>query len=220
MTITIVDYGLSNLLSVRRAVEKLGCTAAFARTAQEVREARALILPGVGAFSNGMAGLMERDMLQPIWGCAESGVPILGICLGMQMLFESGREHGPHRGLGLLPGHVERIPNADAGGAGLPVPHIGWAGLLPPDDGQKRFHSELLHHVHPEEEVYFVHSFAARPRHAGHVAAECEYGGHRLCAAVSKNNIYGTQFHPEKSGPVGLKILRAFLQKAQELRTL
>ena len=216
MKVSVIDYGLSNLLSVCRAVEKLGHEPSLIRTGPEVREANILILPGVGAFSDGMAGLIARDMLEPLWGCAESNVPILGICLGMQMLFESSREYGIHRGLGLIPGHVERICERSMDDTPLRIPHIGWAGLLAPESTSENFTSPLLRYVQPGEEVYFVHSYAAQPKHREHILSECSYGGNRLCAAVGRKNIYGTQFHPEKSGPVGLKILQAFLQSARE----
>ena len=199
---------------MKRAVEELGFEAVIADTAQQVREAWVLILPGVGALADGMQGLRERDMLQPIWGCAESGVPILGICLGMQMLFDSSREYGLHRGLGLIPGHVERIPGRSSNGSQLAVPHIGWAALEPAQATQQAFSPSILQHVQPGEEVYFVHSFAAKPRNRQDISAVCQYGGHKLCAAVEKENIYGAQFHPEKSGAVGLRILSAFLQQA------
>lgn len=213
MRVTIVDYGLSNLLSVSRAVQKLGHRPCFARTGAEVREAEVILLPGVGAFSGGMAGLMQRGMLAPLWGCAESGVPILGICLGMQMLFESSHENGIHRGLGLIPGHVEPIPRQQVNGEKLLVPHIGWAAVHP-SGGQPEFDGVVGRCTHPDDEFYFVHGYVAKPRHTAHILGECGYGGHKLCAMVGRDNIFGTQFHPEKSGPAGLNLLAGFLQAA------
>lgn len=213
MNVTIIDYGLSNLLSVERAVKKLGHSPHIARTGDEVRRAEVLLLPGVGAFDGGMHGLMERDMLRPILGCAESGVPILGICLGMQMLFDASRENGIHRGLGLIPGYVEPIQATDIGGGLLRVPHIGWEGLLP-RKGMPLFPSFLANCVHQHDEVYFVHSYVAKSADTTHTLAECDYGGRRLCAAVGKGKVFGTQFHPEKSGPVGLGILDGFFRHA------
>lgn len=215
MKVSIIDFGRSNLLSVRRAVEKLGYEACLARCGKQVREAEVLILPGVGAFADAMAALGTGDILAPLEDKVRNGVPLLGICLGMHLLFESGSEYGFHRGLGLIPGRVERIPECSTGGGRLPVPHIGWEGLLVPDGQQAAFGPTLLRGIQPGEEVYFLHSYAARPENKEHILAECTYGGHRLCAAVGKDNVYGTQFHPEKSGPVGLRILDAFLRQAK-----
>ena len=214
MRVTIIDYGLSNLLSVARAVEKLGYTPHVTQKSAEVSGAEILILPGVGAFADGMGGLSRLGMLEPIWGCAQSGVPILGICLGMQMLFEAGHEFGPHRGLGLVPGHVRRLPDTDAGGAPQRVPQVGWNALLPPN-AKPGFDGPLLGDTKPGTDVYFVHSFEAKPKDPEDILAICRYGGRDVCAAVGRGQVFGTQFHPEKSGPAGLAILRAFLRHAE-----
>lgn len=212
MKVTIIDYGLSNLLSVARAVEKLGFAPHITQKSADVRGAEILLLPGVGAFADGMGGLHRLDMLEPIWGCAQSGVPILGICLGMQMLFEASHEFGLHRGLGLIPGYVERLPEAGADGVPQRVPHVGWNALTPPPNTKPGFDSPLLEGTKPGEEMYFVHSFEAKPKNAEDTLAVCRYGGRAVCAAAGRGNVMGTQFHPEKSGPAGLAILEGFLR--------
>jgi glutamine amidotransferase len=211
MRVSIVDYGLSNLLSVQRAVRYLGHEPVLAETADAVREADVLLLPGVGAFADGMAGLAKRGMLRPIQSRAAAGVSILGICLGMQMLFTSSRENGVHQGLGLIPGCVERIPGTTKNGARLRVPHIGCERLLTPG-GISGTQGLPLRGTGPEDEFYFAHSFAARPEDRSHILAECDYGGARLCAAAGSGSVFGTQFHPEKSGQAGLRVLDDFLR--------
>lgn len=205
-TVSIVDYGLGNLYSVMRAVEYLDFNPVLVNTAEQILEAERLILPGVGAFKNGMEGLRGLNLIEPIQKFCLSGKYFLGICLGMQLMFESGEEFGFHEGLGLLRGKVCALPNSDVNGCSLRVPHVGWNLLQ-----KAATDSPLLSQVSSKKMVYFVHSFSAIPTTMENVIATTEYGGHSLVAAVKSGNLYGCQFHPERSGPVGLKILQNFL---------
>lgn len=224
MTITVIDYGRSNLLSVERGLVRMGAQVVFARTPEAVRAAKALVLPGVGAFADGMAGLAELGLIEPIRAQAADGVPLLGICLGMQMLFDESDEFGRHPGLGLIPGRVEKIPAQDADGEPLRVPNIGWRPLYPAGAEAEGlpgaagapldFSGTALARVTPGQECYFVHSFAGKPLSPAHRLADTVYGGRRICAAACSGSVLGTQFHPEKSGPVGLSILAEFLRLA------
>lgn len=215
MKITVIDYGLSNLLSVRRAIEKLGHSAHISGEKEDVMAATALLLPGVGAFADGMRGLANLGLVEAIRQKATQGTPLLGICLGMQMLFDESEEFGVHRGLGLIPGCVVHIPHSNSKGERQPVPHVGWSGLLPPA-GQVGFASPLLREVQPGTEVYFVHSYEAKPQNVAHSLAETLYGGRRVCAMAGHKNVVGTQFHPEKSGEDGLAILDSFIQLCEK----
>lgn len=208
--VTLLDYGRGNLLSVRRALEHCGAEVVSARSPRDLHRTAALVLPGVGSFADGMARLRAAGLDEAIRQKAAAGVPLLGICLGMQMLFDTGFEDGETPGLGLIPGTVEPIPRRDTGGAPLPAPHVGWGGLEP--DGPAGFAGSPLAGVRPGEEVYFVHGFAARPACDRDRLAIVRYGGHPLCAAVRRGKVTGVQFHPEKSGETGLCILRAFLR--------
>lgn len=205
--ITVVDYGRSNLLSVRRALEHCGAEVRFAAKPEEVLRADALVLPGVGAFADGMAQLHRQQLVEPLVQKAGEGTPLLGICLGMQMLLDSSTEGGFTKGLGLVAGTVEPLPEKTTDGAPLKVPHIGWSPLLIAPGAERG----LLKNARSGDEVYFVHSFQALPRHGEDCAATVEYGGHTVCAAVRRNNVTGFQFHPEKSGPAGLAMLQAFV---------
>ena len=198
--IAIIDYGVGNLFSLRSSLAMIGAQAAVTGDAQEIRAADRLILPGVGAFGDARGKLADTGLDRVVLDEAERGKPLMGICLGMQMLFEKSYEYGEHEGLSLLPGRV--VPMADRLPAGLKVPHIGWNGL-----DIRRPHP-LLAGVKDGECVYFVHSYYAEGC-GDALIAETEYGI-PLTAAVAKGNVMGCQFHPEKSGRVGLSILSAF----------
>ena len=210
MKVTVIDYGLSNLLSVRHALEHFGAEVELTGDPAAVLAAGALVLPGVGAFRDGMQGLERLGLIGPIRQKAAAGTPLLGICLGMQMLFDQSEEFGSWQGLGLVPGKVVRIPAEAADGARQKVPHIGWEGLLPAG-GRADFAGTVLSGVRPGGECYFIHSYEAKPADEADRLADAMYGGRRVYAAVQRGNVVGTQFHPEKSGPVGLAILEGYL---------
>ncbi|RED54098.1 imidazole glycerol phosphate synthase subunit HisH [Aestuariispira insulae] len=208
--VTIVDYGSGNLLSVRRALECCAGEVTLAQTPEQVRHADRLVLPGVGAFAHCMALLRGLDLLDPLKEVAARGNPFLGICVGMQILMTEGHEFGKHAGLGLIDGMVEPIPTLDGDGGRLKVPHIGWNALGEPIAG--RWDKTLLDGgLRGGSQVYFVHSYAARPANSDDRLAETRYGGQAICAAVAKDNVVGTQFHPEKSAEAGLDLLERFL---------
>lgn len=201
--IAIIDYGVGNLFSLKSSFKAIGQEAVVTGDAAVIRRADKLILPGVGAFGDA-AALLRRDGMDKLLRAeAASGKPLLGICLGMQLLLDYSTEYGRHEGLGLIPGSVQPIRPVIP--AAYKVPHIGWNALHFP--GEK---SPLFRYVQEGECVYFVHSFYGADC-AGSVIATAEYGP-ELTAAVAKGNVYGVQFHPEKSGNVGLNILRAFCE--------
>jgi glutamine amidotransferase len=193
--VSIVDYGVGNLLSVSRAVVAAGGTPILVRTPEEVAEAERLLLPGVGAFGHCMDVLRARDLIQPIRDFAASGGPFLGICVGMQVLLEEGEEFGLHQGLGLIPGRVCRIPCIDAEGVPQKVPFVGWNRLLRPRARLDWGGTVLDGLGDGEAWVYFTHSYAAFPENDAHRLAEADYFGHRLTAAIIRDNITGCQFH-------------------------
>jgi len=196
-TIVIVDYGLGNLRSVMRGLEKAGATAVITTRPDMIRSADGIVLPGVGAFREGMEQLVpvKEAILE-----AAGKVPLLGICLGMQMLMEESEEHGIHKGLGLIPGHVRKFPRV----SGMKIPHMGWNSILieQPD-------SPLFDGCATEEYVYFVHSFYADTT-PDHTLTTTSY----ICpfaSSIVNRLTFGVQFHPEKSGAVGLQILKNFI---------
>lgn len=202
--IAIVDYGVGNLFSLSSSLRTLGVEAEVTRDPGRLRAAGRIILPGVGAFGDAAKKLAEAG-LPPVIQAEAARKPLLGICLGMQLLFGYSLEYGRHEGLGLIPGSVR--PIADCIPAGLKIPHIGWNALrFPPDKPV----SPLFRYIKEGECVYFVHSFCGAEC-AESVIASAEYGA-LLTAAVARDNVYGVQFHPEKSGGVGLNILRAFTE--------
>ncbi len=210
--VTVIDYGMGNLLSVRRALEYLGAEVRLSSDAAEMEDADCLVLPGVGAFGEGYRELRRLGLIDAIRAYATTGRPVLGICLGAQLLLDESDEFGRHPGLGLIPGRVEAIPRRDENGRPLKIPHMGWADLQP-HSGQT-FDHPLLAGVEPHSAVYFVHSFQCHPSSPQHLAAGCDYDGIPISAMVAHQSIFGCQFHPEKSGPVGLKILENFLELA------
>jgi imidazole glycerol phosphate synthase glutamine amidotransferase subunit len=194
--IAIFDYGAGNLQSVKNTLGELGCPYTLVRDSEGLRQASKILLPGVGHFGQMMRALDELDVRRTLLERLLAGVPFLGICLGMQALFESSEEAPEVRGLGLFPGAVQRFP------AGARVPHMGWNELDVHED------SQLLRGLGPQPYVYFAHSYYV-PEMA-HTAAACTYGL-RYTAALEAGNVAGVQFHPEKSGAVGLRIVRNFL---------
>lgn len=203
--IAIIDYGVGNLFSLKSSFAAIGAETVVTGNPEVIRSAEKLILPGVGAFGDA-AALLHRDGLDKLV-CeeAESGKPLLGICLGMQLLFDCSLEYGRHEGLGLVPGSVR--PIAEYVPVGFKIPHIGWNALRFPSGKPV---SPLFRHIKEGDCVYFVHSFCGAEC-AESVIASAEYGT-ELTAAVARDNVYGVQFHPEKSGSVGLNILRAFCE--------
>ena len=209
-SVTILDYGIGNILSVARGFEAVGAKVNITSTLDGIQNAQRLILPGVGAFASGINQLRKSHFDSAIVDLSNNGVPLLGICLGMQFLMDSSEEFGETNGLGLIPGKVIPIPSKSDDGNQLIVPHIGWSGLEI-SRGEKSWSNTLLENTVPKSNVYFVHSFYSKPINEDHLLAHCVYGGNNLSAVVCKDNVMGCQFHPEKSGIVGLTILKTFL---------
>ena len=210
--VVVMDYGVGNLLSVTRALESCGATASISSDPAEIRGAERLVLPGVGAFESCMASLRESGLQDPLLEFIDSGRPLLGICVGMQMLLEVSEEFGVHAGLGLIKGKVARIASTDTEGRKLKIPHIGWSPLRPRQGASEaQWRGTVMQDVQPGAAAYFVHSFAAVPSDPADCLAITLYGGQPITAAIARNNIVGTQFHPEKSGSIGLGILRRFV---------
>ena len=198
--IAIVDYGVGNLFSLNSSFAAIGVETVVTADPEVLRAADKIILPGVGAFEDAARKLRESGLAELLIEQAGKGKPLMGICLGMQLLFEKSYEYGEHEGLGLIPGNVRSI--ADVIPGDLKIPHIGWNAL------RLRGESPLFSGIREGDCVYFVHSFYAADCDES-VIATAEYGA-ELTAAVAKGNVYGCQFRPEKSGPVGLAILSAF----------
>ncbi|MBQ1474615.1 MAG: imidazole glycerol phosphate synthase subunit HisH [Ruminococcus sp.] len=200
--IAIIDYGVGNLFSLRSSFAAIGEEAVVTSDAAVISRADRLILPGVGAFEDAAKKLSDSGMAEVVKREAQSGKPIMGICLGMQLLFEKSYEYGEHEGLGLIGGSVR--PIADVIDKELKIPHIGWNRLIVKEQ------SPLFKYLSDGDCVYFVHSYYATDCEDA-VTATAEYSA-ELTASVEKDNVYGCQFHPEKSGDVGLKILKAFCE--------
>ena len=200
--IAIIDYGVGNLFSLKSSFGAIGHEAVITSDESVIAEANKIILPGVGAFADAAMKLKDSKMADVVVKEAENGKPLMGICLGMQLLFEKSYEYGEHEGLGLIKGNVR--PIADVIEPGLKIPHIGWNPLI------FKKPSPIFKYINEGDCVYFVHSYYAADCDEN-VIAEAEYSVN-LTAAVARDNIYGCQFHPEKSGEVGLKILKAFCE--------
>ncbi|WP_338554032.1 imidazole glycerol phosphate synthase subunit HisH [Paenibacillus sp. KS-LC4] len=196
--IAIIDYGMGNLHSVSKAVERLGYEAVVTADPQEILAADGAILPGVGAFGDAMGNLRETKLDEVVKQYAASGKPLLGICLGMQLLFTASEEYGDNEGLGLLPGKVIRFQGD------YKIPHMGW-NKLSFEQGQSPLFAGLT-----EGHVYFVHSFHARPEQGSDLLATTDYY-QQVTAIVGREQVYGMQFHPEKSGELGMQLLGNFL---------
>ncbi len=198
--IAIIDYDAGNIKSVEKAVEFLGKEAVITRDKETILSAEKIILPGVGAFGDAMEKLKSYDLVDTIKEAVDKNIPFLGICLGLQLMFDESEESPGVKGLSLLPGKIVKIP----GGKDLKVPQIGWNDLSFPKE------SKLFAGINEGSYVYFVHSYYLQAGNSSDVAATCEYGV-KIHASVEHGNIFGCQFHPEKSSEVGLKILSNFL---------
>ncbi|QDT65346.1 imidazole glycerol phosphate synthase subunit HisH [Calycomorphotria hydatis] len=196
--ISIVDYGMGNLRSVQKACEKVGIDAEITDDPAAIRDAERLILPGVGAFRDAIAALREQGMVEPVLGHIDSGKPFLGICLGLQLLFDRSYEDGEYEGLGVISGEVIRFRDVPG-----KIPHMGWNTLEPTGD------CPLLKDIPPTAHFYFVHSYYVVPDQESVVAARTEYGPH-FASMIQRGNMFATQFHPEKSQSVGLQLLKNF----------
>jgi len=199
--IAIIDYGMGNLRSVQKAFEKVGHQAVVTSDPAQVAAAAKVVLPGVGAFEDAIAELRRLDLVNPVLETIESGKPFLGICLGLQLLFDVSYENGRHEGLGVLPGEVVRFDLPK----GYSVPHMGWNQLA------VRRPAPLLAGLAEGTYVYFVHSYYVAPKDPQVVATETDYGG-RFCSMIWRDNLFATQFHPEKSQSDGLRMLKNFAE--------
>lgn len=204
--ITIIDYGIGNVLSVKRSFEYCGAEVFVTSDPTLIYEAERLVLPGVGAFFDGMKGLNDRGLIEPIKMYAQKNKPFLGICLGMQMMMDIGEEFGEHKGLGLISGNVIKIPRFDINGKEKKIPHIGWNNLFE----SSNWEGTILKDIDKGETVYFVHSYMVEPLKEENILATCFYNEQKIVSVVKSGNLYGCQFHPEKSGPTGLKIICNF----------
>ena len=211
--IGIVDYGMGNLRSVQKGLQRIGADARIIGSPSEVDAAEKLIVPGVGAFADAMANLRRRGLIDPVLRFIESGRPFLGVCLGMQLLFETSEEDGEHEGLGVLPGRVVRFTPDDPT---LKVPHMGWNRL--DWNGGEADPPPLFDGLSPGCTAYFVHSYYAAPSDPSVIATTTDYGG-RFCSGVHRGNVWAVQFHPEKSQRVGLTMLANFAAMAEERLT-
>ena len=208
--ITIIDYGVGNILSVTRALQQFGADVSIASSNSEIRKSPRVVLPGVGAFPKAMSSLAKLNYVETIVEMSRKGTPILGICLGMQLLFEESHEQIPTSGLRLIPGFVERIQREVNLEKVIKVPHIGWNEVTRSPEGRE-WKNTILQNVEEKSFAYFVHSYGCNPRDREDVLAVTEYCDLEIIAAVQRDNVMGCQFHPEKSGETGLKILESFM---------
>ena len=212
MQVTVIDYGIGNLFSVARALEHCGAEVKVSADPAVIEAAPRLVLPGVGAFADGMQGLRERGLAETILRYAASSRPLLGICLGMLMLASVSEEFGEHAGLGLIPGRVVPVPSTTTQGRPQKIPHITWSALAPAQGAVWR--GTPLEDTASGTAVYLVHSYHVLPADPVDLLAHWDYGGHKITAAIRRGCVFGCQFHPEKSGPHGLRMLAAFLRIA------
>ena len=207
----VIDYGIGNVFSVCNALRAIGADVSLTRSSRDIREAGRLILPGVGAFARAMEALNGFGLSEVIHAYVKTGKPFLGICIGMQVMMEYSTEFGDHKGLGLFKGTVERIADINPAGERIRVPHIGWSSLRAeaPLEG-----TPLI--AAGSGAVYFVHSFHCQPLDRSQILATVDYDGVSVTAAIRQDNVFGVQFHPERSGLVGQRILNQFVMQESE----
>ena len=210
-TVVVVDYGIGNVFSVCNALTQIDADVELTRDPQKVMDADRLILPGVGAFARAKEALDDLGVADLLRRYRETERPFLGICIGMQLLMERSEEFGAHEGLGFFPGRVTRI--VEKSETDVRVPHISWAPLTPgPAMSRSDWDGTPLEDVSPgKETVYYVHSYHCEPENDAHILAQSDYGGHTITAALRQDNLFGAQFHPERSGKVGQRVLKSFM---------
>lgn len=217
--IAVLDYGLGNIFSIQRAVSYLGAESFITDNPREILCADRIILPGVGAFGDGMKALREKGLDRALLECANSGKMILGICLGMQLLMGESEEFGIHKGLNLIPGRVVRFPEPIPNEIPYKIPHVGWNRIFPKSGSSDTaaWAKTVLQANTAGDFFYFIHSYIGIPENENHILAITEYGGTEFCSVIGKGHIFGCQFHPELSGGTGLKIYRTFLSTEMDM---
>lgn len=206
--IGVINYGINNLQSVNKAFKRISARSRWIDTPEEVIESKALVLPGIGAFEYGMKGLRERKLIDAIKQKVLEETPLLGICLGMQLLFSESEENGLFKGLNLIPGKVVKLKDSRSD---IKIPHMGWNKINPK---KKNWQNTIIKNTDVKKHYfYFVHSFFSKPDKEEHILATSTYGENEFCSVVQYKNILGCQFHPEKSGEIGLDILREYSKK-------
>lgn len=211
LKLVIIDYDIGNVRSILNAFEKIGVVPILSKDKDEILSADGVILPGVGAFSHGMENLYKYSLIQTLKEYTKMDKPLLGICLGMQMLFDESEEFGTTKGLGLISGKVIKLPTKDKNNEKLP--HVGWNEI---ESKNISWDNTILKNIDSKSDMYFVHSYIAIPNDKDNILATTVYSNYEFCSSVKKNNIYGCQFHPEKSANDGLKIIKNFLNIIKE----
>lgn len=207
-TVTIIDYQLGNIFSIVKAFEFLNCKVKQVDTPGDIDQADYLVLPGVGSFGDGIGNLAAAGFIPAIKEHVSKGKPFLGVCLGMQLLLSNSEEFGYHEGLNIIPGKVIKLPDEPKS----KIPNIGWHTLqLPGQKSPDYWNNTVLQSIPADKDFYFIHSYAVYPASTEHCLSMSKFGNHEFCSTVKMGNVYGCQFHPEKSGETGLDILRNFI---------
>jgi imidazole glycerol-phosphate synthase subunit HisH len=207
LKIAVIDYGLGNTKSICSALGKTGADVCLTNVRDEIMLADGAILPGVGAFAHGMERLISQKIDTLIREFVSTGKPFLGICLGMQMLFDKSTEFGETNGLGLIPGQVQRLERFD--GSPEKLPHVSWNGIS--TVRMSDWNGTILDSIDIDEDMYFVHSYFVKPASRSDILSVSRYSGHEYCSTVKRDNIYGCQYHPEKSAAAGLRVINNFV---------